>query len=397
MPSPSNFPNTKVPPTVWSLIEGEAKKREATGERVIQLHIGDAHLPFPRRLTEPAEDEERRFTSGLNRYGDTFGEPALRELLLDKVQTKNRLPATGIDCIQVTAGATGALFCGFNRLLEPGSEVLTPAPYWSILRNVADSAKVRLVEVPFFDVQASGASFDPVAALERHRTGLTQAVYLNTPSNPTGMLLNRGILERIAEFANRRDLWVFADEAYEDYIWDGSPHLSIGSLPGMFERTISVYTLSKCFGSSGIRVGYAVGSPAAISQLNRAAVGSTYHAGRLGQLYAWRGMQHFSEIVDIFRSDYQPTWRWVAENLSADTLPCRGGFYYYIRLGDRWRGVPPEDKVRRMVEAGVVLAPGEYFGADYDGWARLCFTVVPPDDLKEGVRRLNGLLGQGTK
>jgi aspartate/methionine/tyrosine aminotransferase len=395
MTSPSNFPNTKLPPTVWNQIEAEAKKREATGDpprRIIQLHIGDAHLPFPRALTESLNDEERRFAARLNRYSDTFGEPALRKLILAKVRSRNQLPTDGIDSIQITAGATSALFCGFNRLLEPGSEVLTLAPYWSILRNVADAARVKLVEVPFFDRMASGEAFDSVAALERHRTGLTQAIYLNTPSNPTGMLLTRDTLERIADFAIRRDLWVFSDEAYEDYIWDGGEHVSIGSLPGMFQRTISVYTFSKCFGSSGIRVGYAVAQPPVISQINRAVVGSIYQAGRLGQLYAWRGMQRFDETLAVFRDDYQPTWRWVAANLRPDTLPCRGGFYYYIRMGDRWRGVPPEDKIRRLLDAGVVLAPGEYFGADYDGWARLCFTVVPPDDLREGVNRLNRLL-----
>jgi aspartate/methionine/tyrosine aminotransferase len=393
MPSPSNFPREKLPPNVWARIEAEACRREAQGDRVIQLHIGDAHLPFPRILVEPVPDEESLFACRLNRYSDTFGEAPLRELILEKVCSRNQLPASGIDCIQITSGATGALHAAFNRLLEPGSEVLTLSPYWSILRNVADAAKVRLVEVPFFDrVNELGkVGFDPTAVLERYRTGMTQAIYINTPSNPTGMLLDRSITEAIAAFAVAHDLWVFSDEAYEDFIWNGGEHISIGSLPDMFERTVSIYTFSKCFGSSGIRVGYAVAPPPMISQLNRTVVGAYYQPGRLGQLYAWRGMRRFTETMRIFYDDYRPTWRWVSENLKTTTLPCSGGFYYFVRLPDAWRGIPPEEKVARMVAVGVSLAPGEYFGTDYEGWARLCFTVAPPDDVKEGVIRLNTL------
>lgn len=206
------------------------------------------------------------------------------------------------------------------------------------------------------------------------------------------MLLDQQMLDRIAEFARAHDLWVFSDEAYEDYIWEGGEHISIGALPGMFERTVSVYTLSKCFGASGMRIGYAVAPASVVSQINRGVVGGYYQPGRLGQLFAWRGMNRFDEALRLFRQDYEPTWRWTRHNLRAETLPSIGGFYFFVRLGSGWEGLTPELKVERMLDGGVVLAPGEYFGQGYRGWARLCFTVVPPDELQEGIHRLNRLL-----
>ncbi len=392
MNRPSTFPKTKVPPTIWDLIGAEVVRRAGLGQDVVALHVGDTHLPLQAPLAEPAPDEEHVFGTRLNRYGDTFGEPPLRELLLDKVRTRNRLPATGIDCIQITGGAGGGLHAGFSRLLEPGAELLVPSPYWSLLRVVAEQARVRIVEVPFFDRMASEGDFGVAETLEQYVTDRTAGLYVNTPSNPTGMLLDGEQLEGMAAFARKHDLWVFSDEAYEDFIWEGSEQVSIGSLPGMFERTVSIHTLSKCFGISGVRVGYVTANAPVVAELNRGVVGSYYHAGRLDQLLAWRGMLRFDEVLQPLRDDYESTWRWTRTHLKADALPSVGGFYFFLRLGPTWSGIPPEEKVDKMLDLGVVLAPGEYFGDDYRDWARLCFTVVPPEELKRGVELLNRII-----
>lgn len=392
MKTPSEFPKNKRPPTIFNQIEMEIIERAKRGQNIIALHIGDTYLPLPKQLLDPFPGEERSFGSRLNRYGDTYGEPPLRELLLEKVRTRNRLPADGIDCIQIANGATGALSSGFSRLLEPNAEILTLAPYWTILRVVADHTNVKLVEVPFFDQLLAGDDFDPAEQMGKYLTPRTRAIYLNTPSNPTGMLLDRKCLEQIAKFAERHDLWVFADEAYEDFIWNGEEHFSIASLPGMFERTIAVYTFSKCFGASGLRVGYAVGAAPVMAELNRGVVGGYYEVGRYDQRMAWRGMKRFQDALDPLRANYVPTWEWVRSNLQLETLPSVGGFYFFVRLGAEWKGLPSSEKVKRMLDAGVVMSPGEAFGDVYDDWARLCFTIVPPDVMKQAVEKLNELM-----
>lgn len=366
--------------------------RAERGQKVIPLHIGDTYIPIPSPMVEPVPGEDSDFGVMLNRYGDTIGEAPLRKLLVEKVKSRNRLPVKDIDCIQVTGGATSGLEAGFSRLLKPNAEILVLAPYWTILRHVADQARVKLVEVPFFDLLEEDKQFDAVGQLSKYMSEDTAAIYVNTPSNPTGMVLKTEQLEIIADFARENDLWIFSDEAYEDYIYDDSEHVSIGSLPNAFQHTVSVYTFSKSFGVSGMRVGYTVASPPVIAEINRGIVGSYYQVGRYDQLMAWRGLLRFEECLMPLYNRYLETWRWAAGNIRAKTLPCKAGFYFFLWLGEDWKGLDSEEKVSRMLDAGVVLSPGESFGKDYNGWARLCFTVVAPEDLKVAVHRLNELL-----
>ena len=392
---PSQFPKEKRPPTIFNKIGGEVEKRTQLGEKITALHIGDTYLPLPTELTTPYPGEDRLFGTMLNRYSDTMGDLPLRQLLLDKVIKRNHLPVTGLDCIQVTNGATGVLASGFSRLVGAGNDVLTLAPYWTILRIVADQARVNLVEVPFFCYLAYKPEFDLIAHLEKHLTPATKAIYINNPSNPTGMVLNRITIEKLARFAQEHDLWVFSDEAYEDFIWDkDSPMISIGSLEGMFERTISVYTFSKCFGASGLRVGYGVAPAPVVAELNRGVVGSIYQVGRYDQLMAWRGMMRFETAVKPLFDNYVKTWEWVKENLKVQSLPSLATFYFFIYLGDDWKGLSSEETVNRFLNAGVVLSPGDSFGNAYDGWARLCFTIEPPNEIQLAIEKLNSLLSR---
>jgi len=392
MQKPSHFPKTKRPPTIFNRIEAKVAERTEKGQNIITLHVGDTYIDVPALMLQPAPDEDRLYGTLLNRYGDTFGDPPLREMLLEKVRSKNRLPVDGIDSIQITAGATAGLNACFSRLTEPGSEVLVLSPYWTILRQVADQAQVQIVEVPVFDLLASNENFDLTAQLEKYGGPWCKAIYFNSPSNPTGMTLQKEHLYQITAFAKKRDLWVFSDEAYEDFIYDDSKHISIGSLPGMFERTVSVYTFSKNFSTSGLRVGYTVAAPPVISEINLGVVGGYYHAGRFDQRMAWRGMKRFDECFKPLLDKYRIVWQWAKDNIKARVLLVSGGFYFFIWLGDDWKGIPVEKKIERMLDAGIVLAPGESFGADYNGWARMCFTIVPPEELKEAVERLNLML-----
>lgn len=372
------------------MIEAEIAKRSASGQSVVGLHVGDAHNSLPTELLTPVHDEDERYGTLLNRYGDARGDIPLREALLKKIRDHNQIPASGLEDIQVTCGATGGLHAGFSRLLDPGSEVLTLAPYWSILRVVADHSRVYLVEVPFFDRMLE-PGFDTSETLEKYRSDKTKAIYLNTPSNPTGMILGRKILESIAEFARKYDLWVFSDEAYENFIFSDEPHISFASLDGMYDRTVTVHSFSKCFGASGMRVGYVTAPSPVIAELHRGVVGSVYHAGRYAMRMAWRGMLQFDSVVNEFYQDYRATWAWVRDNLALDKLPATAGFYFFVRLPVALMDPDPKKKILTMLDHGFVLAPGEYFGKQYSDWARLCFTVEKPEEIQMAVSRLNSI------
>ncbi len=393
MYQPSRFPKNKKPPTLFNSIEAEVAARQADGQNVYAMHVGDTFMPTPAPMLQPVENEDQLFGSNLNRYGNTFGELALRSLLLEKVQQKNHIPVEDVDSIQVTAGATAALEACFSRLIEPGSEVLVLSPYWTILRQVAEQAKVQIVEVPVFDKLAENPDLDLFELLNEYGRPWTKAIYLNTPSNPTGMLLNQKQLEAIGRYAQRRDLWLFSDEAYEDFIFDGGEHVSIASLPNLLERTVSVFTFSKNLSTSGLRLGYAVGAPAVIAEINRGVVGGYYHAGRFDQLMAWRGMKNFDECLQPLFNAYKSNWQWAKDNLRVKSLPVSAGFYFFIWLGEDWKALMGESKIKRMLDHGLVLSPGESFGNEYNGWARVCFSILPPDDLKLAVERINEMVG----
>ena len=170
-------------------------------------------------------------------YVQTVGIPRLRELIVDKLQSQNKIPIESVDDVMVTNGGIHGLYVIFHGLLEPGDEVLCADPMWPSTRSTIQSAQGVPVDCPLYE---SGRWRPDLDELESKVTQKTRAILLNSPQNPTGGVLTQADLERIAAIAQERDLWVISDEAYEDVVFDGERHVSIASLPGMYDRTISV-------------------------------------------------------------------------------------------------------------------------------------------------------------
>ena len=164
----------------------------------------------------------------------------------------------------MTAGGTHALFIAFQALLSPGDELLVLSPHWmAVPKLVALAHGARYRTMPAY-LDLLEDRLTPAAFADRLRLALrpeTRGIYVNTPNNPTGAVLTRPQLEAIAGVARERDLWVVSDEAYEHLLFDGAQHVSMASLPGMAERTVSVYTFSKTYAMTGWRVGYMVSPP----------------------------------------------------------------------------------------------------------------------------------------
>src|SRR5262245_2013137 len=186
-------------------------------------------------------------------YLQTAGVPRLRELIAAKLRDKNQTPVDDPEHVLVTNGGIHGIYIVCRALLEPGDEVLVPDPLWPAGAGNVLAAKGVAVSWPLRD---SGKSWHyDLDALVARITPKTRAIYLNSPHNPTGAVLSRADLERIAAIARERGLWVLSDEAYEDVVFDGE-HVSIASLPGMYERTIPMYTFSKSYAMTGLRLGY---------------------------------------------------------------------------------------------------------------------------------------------
>ena len=169
------------------------------------------------------------------------------------MRTKNGIPIGSDDEIVPTNGGTHAIWAVFHALFEPGDEMIVLRSRNGRRRwRSPVAAKATPVAVPLHE--SLGWRWD-LDELERAITPRTRAIYVNSPNNPTGGVLTRADLERIADIARERDLWVLSDEAYEDVLFRGE-HVSIASLPGMYERTIPLYTFSKSYAMTGLRLGY---------------------------------------------------------------------------------------------------------------------------------------------
>src|SRR5258708_11281419 len=194
----------------------------------------------------------RAIAENRTHYLQTAGVPRLRELIADKLRRRNGIPVEDPEEVLVTHVGIDGLYMICRAMLEPGDEVVVPDPEWPAAAGNVLAARGVVVGCPLRDTMGWRYDLDELASKITPRT---RVLYLNSPHNPTGGVLTREDLERIAAIARARSLWVISDEAYEDVIFDGE-HVSIASLPGTYHRATPLYTFSKSYAMTGLRLGY---------------------------------------------------------------------------------------------------------------------------------------------
>jgi aspartate/methionine/tyrosine aminotransferase len=345
---------------------------------VCPLHVGDTWLqPFAgSRMQDLLEVEH----PDLHRYSETQGLPPLISALVEKVRTRNQIPCER-GSVLVTAGATGALGAALGMCSAPGEEVLVLAPFWPLIRGIVQAFRATPVEVPFYDrVDSADAA---VAAVRERLTGKSVALYVSTPSNPTGRVLPAPWLEALAAFARREGLWLIADEVYEDYVYRGE-HVSIARYAP--ERTLTAFSFSKAYGMAGHRTGYLVGPPAAIAQAQKISTHTFYAAPTAGQQAALRALTTGAAWVERARAAYREVGDRVAAELG---IPApEGGAFLFVDVSRRLDARGVWGFLEDCLDDGVALAPGPSCGQAYTGWVRLCYTAAPPDAVLEAARKL---------
>jgi aspartate/methionine/tyrosine aminotransferase len=365
-----------------------AEKMARLTERIHPLHIGDTcRLPPEAALCTSAPITE---PAGLYMYGHPFGLPALLSAVAAKLRARNGLDWARPEHVQITCGATHALFCTAQALFGPGDEVLVLSPFWPLIVGILQCTGARPVQVPFYQALLEQPDLDPIDLVEPYLTERTAALYVNTPNNPNGAVLGRGQLEALGDLCRRRSLWVLSDEAYEDYLYDGREHVSLASLPRMSERTVTVYTFSKSHALSGLRVGCLVAGQPLIGTVRKIANHSVYNTPVLSQRAALAALEQGGTWLAETRKQYQAAADLVRTRLKGRFHPAQGGAYVFYDTS----GAAPDvwTFIDRALEAGVSLAPGEAFGHDFARYVRICFTAVEPADLADAIDRLNSVL-----
>jgi aspartate aminotransferase len=328
----------------------------------------------------------RAIAENKTHYLQTNGVPRLRELIAAKLRQKNAIPVENPEEVLVTHGGIHGLYMICRALLEPGDEVVIPDPEWPPAAGNVLAARGVAVGCPLHEATGWRYDFDELVS---KITPKTRVLYLNSPHNPTGGVLTRADLERISAIARERDLWVISDEAYEDVIFDGE-HVSIASLPGMYERTIPLYTFSKSYAMTGLRLGYVAIRDAAIR--DRAKKILFYTASNVASVVQFGGigaLEGPQDCIETFRNELRERrdlfYRGVRE-LAGDIFsgqPPAGAFYAFLKIDPAARsrtrpelieGSPSWSMVEHLITHGRIgCVPGVDFGPGGEGYVRFCF------------------------
>jgi len=345
------------------------------------LHVGDTWRdPF---VGARAEDQSSESIARLHAYCDTRGIPPLVEAIATKLRKKNGLEH-GAEEILVTAGATGGLSTLAGAALSPGDEILILAPFWPLIRGIAQSFRATPIEVPFFDRVETREQ--AVEAIETRISPRSRVLYVSTPSNPTGRVLPAEWLEAMADVARRHDLWIFSDEVYEDYVYAGE-HVSIARFAP--ERTVSVFSFSKSYAMAGQRVGYLAGPRAIVDEARKIGTHLYYHAPVVGQYSALAALERGATWLEANRIEDGDVGRRAAESLGL-AAPC-GGTFLFLRVDDKLDGRGLGGYLEDAFERGVLVAPGGSCGEEYGGWVRISFTAARREVVLEATAKLASL------
>ncbi|HQX81885.1 MAG TPA: pyridoxal phosphate-dependent aminotransferase [Vicinamibacterales bacterium] len=351
-------------------------------DRPFRLDQGDVSFDAPESVKEALR---KGIAENRTHYVQTTGIPPLLDLLVEKMRTQNGIPIGGGDEVMVTNGGIHGQYIACLALLEPGDEVLVPDPCWP--PTVSNILAAQAVPVPFPVYESLGWRPD-MDELARLITPKTKAILINTPSNPTGGVMTREDVDQLAALVMERNLWVFADEAYEDFVFDGHEHFSIASWPGLYERTIPLYTLSKTYAMTGLRLGYLAIKDKKINERARKIVSlTTSNVSSLIQYGAVGALQGPRQVVDDFRIELGARRDLFYEKLPKASkgilsgAPPVGAFYAFVKIDPAWKSpLPnaPESLSWAMTEflikkARIGCVPGVDFGSRGEGHIRLCF------------------------
>jgi aspartate/methionine/tyrosine aminotransferase len=374
--------------SIFARLAGRLAHHGADG---VPLHLGDTYVAPPPALRLETDDP------ALYRYGAPAGEASLLAALVDKLRARNHLVWVEPANVQITAGATQALSAAVRAIVDPGDEVIVPTPHWPLIRGIITNAGGVPVEVPLTQQLYDDSSLDPAALLAPAITEKTVALYLTTPNNPDGKVLSQGALTKLGALAEAHDLWVIADEVYEDLVYDGE-HVSIASLPGMAGRTLTTFSLSKSFALAGYRLGYVVAERAPLAAIRKIVNHTVYNVPDVLQRAAARLLT--DPATASWRAATQASYRAARDRASQlliapHSLPD-GATYLFLDLA---RYLQPNEEslwplVERLIDAGVSISPGEQFGRGFERHARICFTAVPESRLLVGLSRIEQVLAK---
>jgi aspartate aminotransferase len=351
----------QVTPSLTLTIDAKAKAMKAAGLDICSFSAGEPDFDTPAHIKAAAQ---QALEQGKTRYGPAAGEPALRAAIAEKLCQDNQLNYSAKHVL-VTNGGKQSLFNLMMALLDPGDEVIIPAPFWVSYPEMVKLAEATPVIVPT-DL-SSGFKLKP-EQLRAAITPKTRLLVLNSPSNPTGMVYTPDEIRAIAAVVVEAGIWVVSDEIYEKILYDGATHLSIGAVsPAAFDRTIISSGFAKAYAMTGWRVGYLAGPLELIEAANTIQGHSTSNVCTFAQYGAIAALQGPQDCIETMRQAFAERRRVMLARLNqmpGVTCPQPdGAFYLFPDISKT--GLKSLDFAAKLLEKHqVAVIPGIAFGND---------------------------------
>jgi aspartate aminotransferase len=378
-------------------VDAKAKALKAAGRPVIGFGAGEPDFPTPGYIVDAAVEACRDPRN--HRYTPAGGLPELKAAIAGKTRRDSGFKVQPGQVL-VTNGGKQAIYEAFATLLDPGDEVIVPAPYWTTYPEAIRLAGGVPVEVLADETQGYRVT---TAQLESALTARTKVLLFNSPSNPTGAVYSADEVEAIGRWALDHDLWVLTDEIYEHLVYDGLEAVSMPVVvPELADRCVVVNGVAKTYAMTGWRVGWLIGPPDVVKAATNLQSHATSNVSNVSQRAALAAVSGDLSAVADMRSAFDRRRRAIVAMLNEiDGVVCptpQGAFYAYPQvrglLGRTIDGVTPTTSVELaelvLDKAEVAAVPGEAFGSP--GYLRFSY-ALGDDDLAEGITRLQQLLG----
>jgi aspartate aminotransferase len=360
----------------------EAAKLAAQGIDLIRLEFGKPHSDTPLHIKEAAK---AALDAGVVHYGDFRGALHFREALVRKIRNFNKLDYD-VDEVLVTNGLTHASFAAFMAAIDPGDEVILLEPYYPQHIGKTELAGGKVVIAP---LDAANNFAISKQAIAEKITPRTRMIVLINPANPTGRVYSREELQHIADLAIEHDLLVLSDEVYEYITYGEAEHISIASLPGMRERTISCFAFTKAYSMDGWRVGYLTADAKLMPAILRINV-----FVQEGALAAVNGPQEpMHAMIEADRRKRDIVVRALNQMPGVTCAAPEGTIYAFPNISGTGK-TSTELAMSILHEAHVVTEAGAFYGAGADDYLRVCFGSESEARVVEAMERLTGFFNR---
>ena len=355
-------------------ISNRARQMQREGLDVISLSIGEPDFDTPQHIKEACIAALQR---GETHYAPSNGIPELISAVAKKIQSENKFPCRPEQVI-ITCGAKSAIYEAVEAIINTGEEVIILDPSW-----VSYEPIVRIAEGRPVHHQLDNKTFQVDEMLQDRISQRTKMIVINSPSNPSGAVLEKKSLNLVADLCEDYDLFAISDEIYEKLTY-GKEHVSLASLGDMAERTVTVNGFSKAYAMTGWRLGYAIGPEEIIREMSKVQQHSVSHPTTFAMFGGVAALSGDQSCVDVMRKEFQRRRDYLVQEMMLmgfEVAPADGAFYAFVKVeGD------DIDTARTWLEEGLVaVTPGSAFNTP--GWERISY-AASLDKLNEAVARI---------